>query len=204
MVCVSFRPDVLEVLAAVGGLVDAGAERRALTVVRLARADVDDVGVRRCQLDVADGGDRELVEDRRPRGAVVDGLPDAAGRVADVERRGVALVDGDVVDASAHDRRADRAPDEPFEHRVVRFVHRPRGRRFLGLRLFGQHARSSTDRKESQTGPHQQPHAHVSYHVDDLPPVTRSVGSDPDSIKIRPLLLLARTRQQSRVIYYID
>ena len=136
-----FQPHVLELASAVGRLVDAGAERRALTVVRFARADIDDVGVRRRDLDVADRRDRVLVEDRRPRRAVVDGLPDAARRVADVDDRRVALVDGDVVDASAHDGRADRAPDEPLEQRVVRLVDWPGRRRFLGLRLFRQHAR---------------------------------------------------------------
>ena len=106
------QPDVLEFLAAVGGLVDAGAERRALAVVRLSGPDVDDVGVRRRNRDVADRGNRVLVEDRRPGGAVVGGLPDAAGREADIDGRRVALDDGDVVDAAAHVGRADRAPDE--------------------------------------------------------------------------------------------
>ena len=57
------QPDVHELLAAVGGLVDAGAERRALAVVRLAGADVDDVRVRRRERDVADRRHRILVED---------------------------------------------------------------------------------------------------------------------------------------------
>ena len=127
------QPDVLERLAGVGRLVDAGAERRALAVVRLAGADVDDVGVGRRDRDVADRRDRVLVEDRRPGRAVVGRLPDAAGREADVDDRRVALDDRDVVDAAAHVGRADRAPDEGLEDRIVRGIDR-RGQRRCRLR----------------------------------------------------------------------
>ena len=131
------QPDILEGLAGVGGLVDAGAERRALAVVGLAGADVEDVGIRLRQGEVADRRHRLLVEERRPGRAVVDGLPQAAGRVGDVDHRRVGFIDGDVVDASAHHRRADRAPDEALEHRVVRLVDRAqrRDRRGGSLRL---------------------------------------------------------------------
>ena len=48
-----------------------------------------------------------VVEDRRPGRAVVDGLPDAAGREADIDDRRIALDDRDVVDAAADVGRAD-------------------------------------------------------------------------------------------------
>ena len=66
--------------------------------------------------------DRLLVEERRPRRAVVGRLPDAARREADIDRGRVAFDDRDVVEPPAHDGRADRSPDEPLEKRIVRLV----------------------------------------------------------------------------------
>ena len=76
----SIAPD--QVLPAVGRLVDAGAPRRAAHVVRFARADPDDVRVRRRDGDRADGAGAHRVEDRRPRHAGVGRLPHAARRGA--------------------------------------------------------------------------------------------------------------------------
>ena len=109
--------------SAVGGLVDAGAERRALAVVRLAGADVDDVGVRRRQTAMspieATGCSSKIGVQR---GAVVLGLPDAAGRVADVDRRRIALVDRDVVDAAAHDAGPIDRQTNALQQRIVGLV----------------------------------------------------------------------------------
>ena len=79
------QTDVRERLAAIGRLVDAVAERRALPVVRLARPDVDDVRIRLRDRDVADRVRRVGVEDRRELDAVVRGLPDPRGGEADVD-----------------------------------------------------------------------------------------------------------------------
>ena len=87
-------------------------ERRALAVVRLAGSDVDDVGVRRRDRDVADRRDRILVEDRRPRRAVVGGLPDPASREADVDDRGLLSTTAMSSITPAHVRRTDGTPHE--------------------------------------------------------------------------------------------
>ena len=113
------QPHVLERLPAVGRLVDAVAERRALAVVRFARADPDDVRVLLADGQVADRRRRVGLEDRRPRRAVVDGLEDAARGEAEVDDRRVALDDGDVVDAAADVGGADRPEAEVLQQRIV-------------------------------------------------------------------------------------
>ena len=116
------QADLRERFAAVGGLVHPVSERGALAVVRFARADVQDVRIGRGDGDVPDRMRGVGVEDRRERGAVVDGLPDAARREADVVHRCVVGSDGDVVHASALANGADRAPAEAAEQRISRDV----------------------------------------------------------------------------------
>src|SRR5207248_5503 len=70
--------DELERLAAVGRLVDAFAPRRALSVIRLARTDPDDV---RILLRHGDGANREkaaILKERREGRAITGRLPHAA------------------------------------------------------------------------------------------------------------------------------
>src|SRR5262249_59003433 len=69
----------------VGGLVDAVADGEIGPLQALAAADVDQVGVRRRYGDRADRGGGLVVEDRRPRPAVVVAAEDAAVDRADVE-----------------------------------------------------------------------------------------------------------------------
>src|SRR5207253_2661611 len=64
--------------ARVGGLVDAVAPGRALPVVRLAGAHVDDVGIRWRNGDIADRAGRLIVEDGLPGRAAVGRLEDPA------------------------------------------------------------------------------------------------------------------------------
>ena len=122
IVCVSRETDVRERLAAVGGLVDAVAERRRLPIVRLTCADVDDVGIRRMNRDVADRRAAVRLEDRLERDGVVIRLEHAADRVADVDDVRIARRHLDVVDAAAHARRSDRAEPEAGEQRIRRHV----------------------------------------------------------------------------------
>src|SRR4029079_9912840 len=75
--------DVAVGLAAVRGLVDGVAPRRALSGARLAGADVDEIGVVLRHGDVADRHQAHVLELRLERGAAVDGLPHAAVRGAD-------------------------------------------------------------------------------------------------------------------------
>ncbi len=104
-------------LAAVLRLVHTVAPRGTLAVVRLARPDPDGVGFRGSDGYVTDARLGLLVEDRSPRDAAIDGLPDAGrcgGRVDDV---GVGLDDGEVVDAASHIGGSDLSETERLEVR---------------------------------------------------------------------------------------
>ncbi len=179
------QADILEGLAGVGGLVDPGAERRALAVVGLPGADIQDVGIRLRQGEGADRRHRLLVEERRPGRAVVDGLPQAAGRVGDVHHRRVGFIDGDVVDASAHHRRADRAPDEALEHWVVRLVDRAQRRDRLGgslrlragLRLARQGRLTRADGDQTESQPDHEPGTSVGQNPHAASPCATSAAS---------------------------
>ncbi len=114
--------EMRERLAAVGRLIDTVAERRGLAIVRLARTDVHDGGVRRVDRDVADGGGAVGLEDRLERRGVVLRLEHAADGVADVDDIRIALGHRDVVDAAAHAGGTDRAESEAGKQRVVRLI----------------------------------------------------------------------------------
>ena len=77
---------VRPVLAAVGGLVDAIADRDAVAHPRLAGADPDDLRILRVDRDGADGLYWLLVENGFVRSAAIGRFPDTAARRADVER----------------------------------------------------------------------------------------------------------------------
>ena len=79
-----FRPTFFQVLPPSIGLVDAVAVADAALAVVLAGADPDDVRVLRIERDAADRVRAFAVEDRRPGGAGVGGLPDAARGHRDV------------------------------------------------------------------------------------------------------------------------
>src|SRR5205807_6734310 len=76
---------VLPGLAAVGRFVDAVAPGDAVAGVGLAGADPDHVGVRFGDGHVAERNRRLALEDGRPGGAIVDGLPQAARRGGHVQ-----------------------------------------------------------------------------------------------------------------------
>ena len=58
------------------------------------------------QCDVTDRSVWLIVEERRPRGPVVHGLPDSARGSTDVEHLRLCFYDSKVGDAPAHERRA--------------------------------------------------------------------------------------------------
>ena len=194
------QPDVFEGLPAVGRLVHASTERRALAVVRLSGADVDDIGVRGRHLDVADGRHRVFVENRCPRRAVVDRFPNAAGGVTDVHHRRIAFINGNVIDTSAHDCRANRPPHESLEHRVVRLVDGgKRCDRFLTLGLPGEHALAPADRQYREASPYEHPRTHVSssLHVSPLLSRLRTSPAGQDC-GLRLWLTIAGLRPRTR------
>ncbi len=104
------EPDVLPAPAAVGGAVDAVAPGVRPQRVPLAGADPDDVGVGGGDGHVGDRPRALVVEDRRPGGAGVPGLPEPAGGQARVDGgAAVALGDGQRRDAAGRVRGADEA-----------------------------------------------------------------------------------------------
>src|SRR5262249_55026438 len=106
--------------------------RRALTVLLFARAGPDDVRVRRREGERTERVFRLTLEDGRPEGALVRGLPDAARRGPDVDRRVVGRIDLDVGDAAAGCGGTDRAEAKAVE----------------GARLRGQDRRREYERPE--------------------------------------------------------
>src|ERR1044071_5740439 len=77
------------------------------------------------------------VEDWLKGGSVVCRLPDTVGRERDVDNVWILLHGGYVVDATAHARRPDAAPDETLQQRIGRPVDRSwcrAGTRARGLR----------------------------------------------------------------------
>ena len=105
-------------LAAVGGAPDAVADRGTLAVVRLARADVDDVRIGRRNGDGADRFIRHVVEHRMPVKAAVGRLPHAAGGEADVQQHRILFGADDIVQAAHHHRRSDGAEFKTAQHRI--------------------------------------------------------------------------------------
>ena len=100
------QPLVRPRVAAVRRLVDAVPPRRGLPVLGLARPHPHEVRVRLMDRHVPDRTRRLVIEERRPRGAVVLRLPQAARGGAEVEDLGLRLDDIEVRDASPHERRA--------------------------------------------------------------------------------------------------
>src|SRR5262249_54852734 len=105
-------------LAGVAGSVHTVAVRDLRPHVRLAGADIDDVGIRRGDGNRANGGDRLRVEDRLPRAARVRRLPDAAAPRTEVERARLTGHAADAVHAAAA-KRSDHPPAEAAEERRI-------------------------------------------------------------------------------------
>ena len=108
----ALEADVLPALAAVLALVDAVAVADAALAVVLAGADPDDVRVLRVDRDAADRVGALAVEDGRPGGPGVLGLPDAARGHGQEPALLVGRVHGDVGDAAGGDGRPDAAQRE--------------------------------------------------------------------------------------------
>jgi len=110
-----FQAHLLEALAPIGGLVQPVTVSDAPLAVILATADPDDVRVRLIDGHAPNRVDVLAVEDRRPGGSRVDGLPDAARphrHVVDVFLGGM---DREVADPPGGQGRADAAELESRE-----------------------------------------------------------------------------------------
>ena len=100
-------------LAAVERLIDAVSPGRTLAAVGLARPRPDDIGVRRCDGQIADRKrDSLFIEDRLPGQAVVDALKNAPRRRGD--KNDLCVVDQslDVIDPAAEAGRPDLPPPD--------------------------------------------------------------------------------------------
>ncbi len=109
------QPHVRPRLAAVQALVDAVAVADVAPAHVLAGADPDGFGIRRVERDAPDRVRRLIVEDRRPGGARVPGLPHAARSNRDVPGGPSLRVNRNVADAARHDGGADVAQREARE-----------------------------------------------------------------------------------------
>ena len=134
---VSARPAVCQVLPASVGLVHAVPGDESAADIAIARADVDDLRVRRRDRDGADavaGTGKRFVRDVAPAHAVIGALPDAAVDGAHVEQVALGGHSRDRDDAAA-DVRTDRAPLE------------------LGIRPLGGRRGSGAERREQERRP---------------------------------------------------
>lgn len=111
-----------ERLPGVRRFVDSRAEGRALTIVGFAGADPDDAGIGLVNCDITDGNHRISIKDRLKGGAVVDGLPQAAGSKSYIEHGRIALHGFDIVNAARHARRSDRTPAKLLEYWIFGLV----------------------------------------------------------------------------------
>ena len=122
------QSDISERLARVSGFINAVAKRRALAIIRFARAHPHDVRIGLANGYIADGCDAVCVENRFPCRTVVDGLPQTAGRIAYIKHIRIALDDGEVVNASAHAGRPNRTKPKAAQQRIIRQIDRRRRR----------------------------------------------------------------------------
>ena len=116
--------------------------RAALPVRRLAGAHPDDRRIGGRDRDGADRGHLLVLELRDPGDPVVLGLPDARRGGADPEHLGIGLHDRDVVNAAAHDGRADVPPFDPVQD----------GLDLLGGLGSGRRRRQQQDRGQQEPG----------------------------------------------------
>ncbi len=106
--------------AGIHRFVDAIAPRRALAIVGLAGADVENRRVGWREGEVADRGVRLIIEDGLPGVAAVDRLEDSSCGGADVHDAGIGFHYGEVVDASTHGGGADVAELQVLQNGIVR------------------------------------------------------------------------------------
>ncbi len=122
-----FQSQMRPVRAAIRRAPDAIADRRALPVVALAHAHVDDVLVRRRYGDRTDRFVWHIVEQRVPVVPAVGGLPQAARGKPDVNGHRILLGSLDVVHAAHHGSRPDGAELETLEQGIGRNIRRRTG-----------------------------------------------------------------------------
>src|SRR6266404_3963442 len=121
------QPHVLPSLSSVQRFIGSVAPRRTLPIVRFARPHPHHRRIRWCDSDVADRRYSLLVENRRPRGAIVGRLPNATRSHANKHYVRIALYYREVINPPAHHRRADLPQLQVFEFvDNVRLVRRAR------------------------------------------------------------------------------
>lgn len=131
------QPDLLPGTAGVERLVDAVAHGRRIARVPLAGAEVEDVRVRRRDLQGADGRVVHLVEEHRPGDAAVHRLHQPTRRGPDVIHGAIPRHADDHRNATGLVGRADRSPPEAADGRQLGRVRDRRQRRGSGATLRG-------------------------------------------------------------------
>src|SRR5262249_19144531 len=119
-----FEPDVRPGFAAVVAAVHPVAERGVVARILFAGADIDDVGIRRGELDRADRDDVLVVEDRLPGRAAVGRFEDAAVGARYVEAEWIPGHADDHRDASRLVRRTDVSEGQALERLHLRRLRR--------------------------------------------------------------------------------
>ena len=109
-----FEADLGEGCATIRGLVHPVTPARALAVVRLTGADIEDIRMALANREVTDTAGFKVLENRLKGGAVVGGFEDAACSRRHVKRGWIRVDNGEVIDTSAHDCGADGAPWQVF------------------------------------------------------------------------------------------
>jgi hypothetical protein len=102
-------------VASIGGLVDSVAEGDAVAHIGFTGSNIDDVGIARLQGEIADRGDRLVVEYGFPGGSTICGFPDASGGAADINKIGVSWDSLDIAHTSHHIGGTDVPPFKVIE-----------------------------------------------------------------------------------------
>ncbi len=147
------QPHVRPGLAAVGRLVDTVAPVGAARGGRLAGADPHDVWIRGSHGDVTDRDDRLVVEDRRPRNAVVDRLPEPARAGRGVDGGLILFGNGEVDEPAALPAGTNRPERERLEHFRCERLRRDVG----GDQQQGERNRARGAQPSQRTSPSHQP-----------------------------------------------
>ena len=119
MLCL-LKTNLGEGCATIRGLVHPVTPARALAVVGLTGADIEDIRMALAYREVTDTAGFKVLENGLEGGAIVGGFEDATGRRRDVIGTWIRVDNGKVIDASAHDCGPNGAPWQVFRNLDLR------------------------------------------------------------------------------------
>ena len=100
--------------ATIGGLVHPVAPARALAVVGLTGADIEDIRMALTHREVTNASGFKVLKNGLESRSIIDGFEDATGCRRDVVGVRVCVDNSEVIDTATHDCGADRAPRQVF------------------------------------------------------------------------------------------